>query len=213
MTIFTKICGITKFSDAKCAIENGAQALGFVAFPPSPRNITPEKFAEIAKDCKKLNKETELVVVMVNPTKEQICCYLEAGADIVQLHGQETPDFVNSLTCRCWKAFNIKDQQQLNYLKAYNVERFLIDSFVKGAKIPGGTGHVADWDLSKLAVDTLPAPVILAGGISADNILEAWQTVEPYGFDVSSSVEESPGIKSSTKIEELCNKVKEIEKG
>lgn len=210
MTIFTKICGITKFDDAKCAIENGAQALGFVAFPPSPRNITPKKFAELAKCCKKLSEKTELVVVMVNPTKEQIDDYLNAGADIIQLHGQESPEFVNSLPCRCWKAFNIKDQKQLQQLKAYNVERFLIDSFVKGAEIPGGTGHVADWNLSKLAVDTLPAPVILAGGISADNILEAWQTVEPYGFDVSSSVEESPGIKSSTKIAELFTNINKI---
>ncbi len=213
MTVFIKICGITRFEDAECAIANGVSALGFIAYPPSPRHISPENFSKIAQQIKALDKaiKVELVIVMVNPSIEDVESYLEAGADIIQLHGKESSEFVNSLECRCWKAFNIKSKQQVEELKTYKVERYLIDSFVKDAKIPGGTGHTADWELSKFAVKELPAPVILAGGITPQNIVEAWNTVKPYGFDLSSGVEVSPGIKSHQRIEELFKTVSKLQ--
>lgn len=202
---YIKICGITNIADAEHAIKCGTSALGFIAFPPSPRHISSDKFAEIAAQIKEINSDIQLVVVMVNPTSEFISLYTEVGADIIQFHGNETVEFVNSYAGRCWKAFNIQNRQQIEQIKNYKVEKYLIDSFVKGEKVPGGSGVKADWKLSKLAVQTLDKPVILAGGINPENIIEAVETVQPFGVDLSSGVEISPGIKSHQKITDLFN--------
>lgn len=202
---YIKICGITNISDAEHAIKCGVSALGFIAFPPSPRHINSDKFAELAIQIKKINSEIELVVVMVNPTTEFISSYTEAGADIIQFHGKEPIEFVNAYAGRCWKAFNIQNREQIEQIKNYKVEKYLIDSFVKGEKVPGGSGVKADWQLSKLAVNALNKPVILAGGINPENIIEAIEIVRPYGIDLSSGVEISPGVKSHQKITDLFN--------
>ena len=199
--MYLKICGITRFVDAELAIAQGVDALGFVAFPPSKRYISPSEVKIIIDQLSDSGlKLPDLVAVMVNPTQKEITQYLDAGIDIIQLHGQESSAFVNALDCRCWKAFNIQSEEQIRELKAFDVEKFLIDSFVKGAKVPGGTGVVADWELSRKAVDCLNKPVILAGGISAENIVAACETVKPYGFDISSSIEDTPGLKSPMKM-------------
>ncbi len=206
---YIKICGITNIADAEHAIKCGVSALGFIAFPPSPRHINSDKFAELAKQIKIINSGIELVVVMVNPTTDFIREYTEAGADIIQFHGKESVDFVNSYNGRCWKAFNIQNCEQIEEIKNYKVEKYLIDSFVKGEKVPGGSGVKADWELSKFAVATLERPVILAGGITPDNIKEAIETVQPFGIDLSSGVEISPGIKSHSKITDLFKQLGE----
>lgn len=209
--MYLKICGITRFVDAEIAIAQGVDALGFVAFPPSKRYVSPRQVKELIDELLTSGQQLpELVAVMVNPTLGEIQQYLEAGINIIQLHGQESSDFVNALDCRCWKAFNIQSEAQIKALGAYNVEKFLIDSFVKGAKVPGGTGVVADWALSQKAVQLLNKPVILAGGISADNIAEAWKMVKPFGFDISSSIEDEPGLKNAIKMNQLFKKFKLI---
>ena len=200
---YIKICGITRIEDAEKAVSCGASALGFIAFPPSARYITSSRFAELASQIKTLKPTVELVVVMVNPSLEEVEAYRAAGADIIQFHGQETPAFVNAVKGRCWKAFNLHSADQLEQLRQYNVEKFLIDSFVKGEKIPGGSGVKADWVLSRHAVEYLQKPVILAGGITADNIVEAIEAVKPHGIDLSSGVESAPGIKSHNQLTNL----------
>ena len=199
---YIKICGITREEDAECAINSGVNALGFIAFPKSPRYITAVRFGELVNF---VDNRVPCVVVFVNPTQAEVDSYVKAGADVLQFHGQEEVEFVNSQKVTCWKAFNIRNQQQVDDLAqaGYEVEKYLIDSFIKDATVPGGTGHVANWDLSRYAVDTLPAPVILAGGISAKNLQEAMDTVAPFGLDLSSSVEISPGIKDRDKIRML----------
>ncbi|MCK5834300.1 MAG: phosphoribosylanthranilate isomerase [Lentisphaeria bacterium] len=209
--MYLKICGITRFVDAELAIEQGVDALGFVAFPPSKRYVSPTQVKALVDQLRSSGlKLPELVAVMVNPTVEETEAYLTAGIDIIQLHGQESSTFVNALDCRCWKAFNIKSEEQIRALNEFDVEKFLIDSFVKGAKVPGGTGVVADWKLSKKAVEVLNKPVILAGGISPSNLTEAWKSVTPFGFDVSSSIEDEPGIKNQKKMKQLFEEFKLI---
>jgi phosphoribosylanthranilate isomerase len=209
--MYLKICGITRTIDAKNAIELGVDALGIVAFPPSKRYITPSQVKELIAELKNEELELpELVAVMVDPVQVEVERYLAAGIDIIQLHGHESVEFVNGLGCRCWKAFNIQSQDQIAPLASYQVEKFLVDSFVNGAKVPGGSGIVADWELSRLAVEQLDRPVILAGGISAENLDQAWREVAPFGFDVSSSIEKFPGHKDHGMMIELIEKFNQL---
>jgi len=209
--MYLKICGITRFIDAEFAIAQGVDALGFVAFPPSKRYVSPDHVKVLIDQIKVSGlKIPELVAVMVDPTFEEVEQYLKAGIDIIQFHGKESSAFINALGCRSWKAFNICSEAQIRELDDYHVEKFLIDSFVKGAKVPGGTGVVADWALSRKAVELLNKPVILAGGISSNNIIDAWEMVKPFGFDISSSIEDSPGIKKQDQMSQLFKAIRLI---
>lgn len=199
---YIKICGITREEDADAAIEAGAKALGFIAFEKSPRYINPRRFQEIKTYIK---DRVPAVVVVVNPTDDLVKAYCDAGADIIQFHGQEPVAQIKACPTAAWKAWNIRNLADIETLKTYSgeVQRYLIDSFVKDATVPGGTGHLADWNLARQAVLQLDHPVLLAGGISPENILEAWLTVEPAGFDLSSSIEEMPGIKDPARLLQL----------
>ncbi len=203
MKPFVKICGITNFADAKVAIDSGVDALGFIAFSRSPRHLEPADFKTLAAEIKNYSPKTDLVVVMVNPDQAYVDSYCQAGADVIQFHGQETPEFVNRQTCRAWKAKALKSVDDIAPLNQYDVEFLLIDSFVKDATVPGGNGVLADWELSRQAVEQLKQPLLLAGGINPDNVVDAWQEVHPAGFDLSSGVEVSPGIKDHDKIKQL----------
>lgn len=202
---FIKICGITRKSDLKCVLNEGADAVGFIAFPKSPRYTSPQemKFILDHVDCRNCLK----VAVFVNEDLNEVNKYLKAGADIVQLHGDETAEFASSIDAEVWRAIRLNDEAQIVQYKDFPCSKFLIDSFVKDSEIPGGTGHVANWALAKKFVESVDKEVLLAGGITERNIEEALSEVKPFGFDLSSGVESCPGIKDHQKIKDLFTAV------
>jgi phosphoribosylanthranilate isomerase len=199
---FLKICGITRKEDLQKVVDVGTDAVGFIAFPKSPRYISPEALRNLLKqvDTGKILK----VGVFVNASLEEIDQYLDAGIDIIQLHGSESVDFSKQLKAPVWRALRLQNETQISEFQNYPCEKFLIDSFVKGAVVPGGTGHVADWKLAKAFIESVTKDVLLAGGLSALNLKEAFEEVRPFGFDLSSGVEVNPGIKCPSKITELA---------
>ncbi|MEA2011787.1 MAG: phosphoribosylanthranilate isomerase [Verrucomicrobiota bacterium] len=200
MKIYTKICGITRECDAECAINSGVDALGFIAFPKSKRYITPTRFGELSKF---IDKRVPCVCVFVDPSQKEIDAYIELGADIIQLHGNEKVDFIEKQTQPVWKAINLHSEKQIADSAKLPVEKILIDAFVKDADVPGGMGKKANWVLARKAVKELTIPVILAGGLNQKNIIDAIRKVNPSGVDISSGIEDSPGIKNHHKIQAL----------
>ncbi len=189
-----KICGITNIEDALCAIDAGADALGFVFYDKSPRCIAVEKAAEITRCLPPFVTTVGLFVNadvdFVNVTAAR--CLL----DRIQLHGDELPEFCDQIARPVVKVFRIKDATSLQQIQHYRVSGYLLDAYSPG--IYGGTGNTFNWDLAKNAKQF--GPVILAGGLTADNVSQAVDAVAPYAVDVSSGVEISPGRKDPDKI-------------
>ena len=199
-----KICGITDYEDAAAAVGLGAGALGFI-FAPSPRQITPAKARDIISAIPPFVKTVGVFVNEGHDAIRQVKDY--CGLDLIQLHGDESPDFCNALMPYTIKAFRIKDESSLQPIKAYHgkVRALLLDTYSKG-KV-GGTGKSFDWKLAR-KVKKLGIPIVLSGGLGPANIDEAIRTVEPYAVDVNSGVEERPGKKSLTLMQDLMGKVK-----
>ncbi len=198
---FIKICGITRFQDALKAVELGADALGFIAYPHSPRYVSPETAAKIIAELQGV-RDVRKVLVCVDAAPEQISAYIACGIDTVQLHGSENADFakkVGQLAPHVWKALRPRSKDDVLAVRDYPCEALLVDAFSE--KMPGGTGKRCDWELAKLAKSVLGCNVILAGGLSPENIPEAVAKVRPWGIDVNSGVESSPGIKDHIKLE------------
>ncbi len=198
--IRVKICGITRLEDAMLAISLGADALGFIFYPKSPRYILPEKVKEIIAQ---LPPYVTTVGVFVNETEEKIKKIVEiTGIDMVQLHGEEPPQFCTLFFPRVIKAFRVKTSDDLFNIGEYKntVRGILLDTFVKG--IPGGTGKTFNWRLAQEA-KKFDIPLILAGGLCPENVIEAIEKVKPFGIDISSGVESSPGIKDPNKLKAL----------
>ncbi len=201
-----KVCGITQLKDAQLAVDLGAMALGFIFYPKSPRYISPKAAHEIIA---KLTPSSVLKVgVFVNAgAQEAKSVALESGIDILQLHGDETPEYCASLAnLRLWKAFRLKSEGQIAQISAYEpfVEAFLFDAAIEGAY--GGTGHSLSADL--LAKIPQRKPTLLAGGLGPDNWQSTYETYRPWAIDLSSSVESSPGIKDPEKLKKLFLKRK-----
>ena len=202
-----KLCGITESRDALNAVELGADALGFI-FASSPRQISPEKACRIIAA---LPPFVKTVGVFVNEDaaviREQISY---CGLDLVQLHGDESPDFCRDLLPYAIKAFRIKDEMSLQACTAYHsaIRALLLDTYAEDKL--GGTGKTFDWRLAIKAKEA-GIPVILSGGLGPLNIAEAINRVKPYAIDVNSGVEESPGKKSYRKMKELMDQVGRIE--
>jgi len=190
-----KICGITNVEDARLAVDAGADALGFVFYPPSPRYVTPERAASIIRA---LPPFVTAVGLFVDEPAEAINAVAEScGLDRIQLHGGEPPDLCTAVRRRVIKAFRIQSAESLVNLPSYRVSAYLLDAYVEGA-LPGGTGASFAWEL---AVQAKPyGPVILAGGLTPANVEEAIRQVRPYGVDVSSGVERAPGLKDHHKV-------------
>ncbi len=200
--IKVKICGITNIDDALLAVDAGADALGFVFHRKSPRCIEPEQAAEIIGRLPPFVLSVGLFVNaeldFVNATAQR--CRLE----IVQLHGDETPDFCRGVNRRVVKAFRVKDQHSLDPMKDYRVSGYLLDAYAPQAY--GGTGLTFNWEIARDAAKY--GPIILAGGLTPDNVRMAVETVRPYAVDVSSGVEASPGRKDPLKVREFVTKAK-----
>jgi len=200
-----KICGITRLEDAQVAVEAGADALGFVFYPPSPRCVTPQQAAQIIRRLPPFVTTVGLFVDVPLDTVHDIA--LLCGLDRVQLHGRETPEFCARVKRPVIKAFRIKHADSLADLPGYRVAAFLLDAYVEGA-LPGGTGASFPWQLAAQAKPY--GPVILAGGLTPENIEAAITQIHPYGVDVSSGVECVPGIKDHQKVREFVERAKAV---
>lgn len=198
-----KVCGTTRLKDALWAVECGADAIGFIFYKKSPRSVTPKTAKEI---CSKLPPFVNRVGVFVNETAEKINRIVErCGLNVVQLHGDESPAFCRKIKTRVVKAVRVKDSASLKELSKYEVDGFLLDTYKPDQW--GGTGKVFDWELAERA--NKYGPVIIAGGLKPRNVKAAIKKVQPYGVDVSSGVEESPGKKDPKKVKAFLKAVRE----
>lgn len=203
-TVRVKVCGITTVEDALNAISCGADALGFVFYAKSPRYITPLQAATIIT---KLPPFVSIVGLFVNESPSCIRTIIEqCGLDVVQLHGDETPDQCKYDGVKVIKALRIRSAQCLDGLKDYPVSALLLDAWVDG--VYGGTGKLGCWDLAAKAAQQFP--VILAGGLNAENVAAAITAVCPYAVDVSSGVELSPGRKDSQQVQTFIVNAKKL---
>ena len=197
-----KICGMTQLKDAAFAVEQGADAVGFIFYNKSPRSVTMKTARDIIL---KLPPLVDTVGVFVNESVDRINKVANyCGLDLVQLHGEESPAFCRKIQRRVIKAFRIKDLQSVKQLEKYSVSGYLLDTFSDNPH--GGTGKIFDWNLA------LPAkkigPVILAGGLTARNILQAIRQARPYGVDVCSGVEKLPGVKDPEKVRAFLKNIR-----
>jgi phosphoribosylanthranilate isomerase len=192
----TKICGITNLDDANVAVENGASAIGFIFYEKSPRTISINNAKSISKH---LPKTIARVGVFVNHEKDFIRLAIsEVPLDMIQLHGDETPDFCNQFDVAILKALRIKNEASLSVMDQYDVAVFLLDTFSNDQY--GGTGETFDWSVLNRKFKT---PIILSGGLNSENILDAIDAVNPSAVDVNSGVESSPGKKDYNKLKSL----------
>ena len=201
-----KICGITNHDDAQAAIDAGADALGFVFYKSSPRWVQPDVVRRIVAA---LPPFVLPVGVFVNEDGKVVRDLMDAcGLAVAQLHGDETAAYCEQLGRPAWKAVRLKDAGSFLALAEYKgragVRGVLIDAFSES--VYGGTGRRADWTWAAEAARH--APVILAGGLTPENVHEAVRIVRPYGVDVSSGVEVSPGKKDPHKLAAFIAAVK-----
>lgn len=204
--VAVKICGITNSEDAFKAVELGVNALGFI-FAPSPRRVTPQKARDIISAIPAFVKTVGVFVNEAFASIRKIKQY--CGLDLVQLHGDEPPDFCRSLAPHTIKAVRIKDGSSLSSIMEYHgqVRALLLDTYCKDKA--GGTGKTFDWKLA-LKIKKQGIPIILSGGLEPSNIDEAINTVKPYAVDVNSGVEKHPGKKSSILMKDLMDRVMRV---
>ena len=200
--IYIKICGITEVDDAVKIAELGVNALGFIFYPKSKRYISPDKAKEII-DC--LPPFINTVGVFVNEKKESVIDVLNrCPIDILQFHGDETPEYCRQFDRRIIKVFRVNKDFSFDGFFKFPASAFLLDSLVTGEY--GGTGVVFDWDVAVKAKKY--GKIILSGGLNPENLSSAVAKVNPYGVDISSGVEIKPGKKDISKVKEIvkiCN--------
>jgi phosphoribosylanthranilate isomerase len=199
-----KICGVRTYEDAVMALDNGADALGFNFYPPSPRHIHPEAAATIARG---LPPFAVRVGVFCNvPTPGEVVEIARvSGIQVLQLHGDESPDYCQQL--KSWpliKALRIGREVSTDDLSLYGADAFLLDG--RDEKLFGGTGNAFDW--SHCESLNRWGPIILAGGLRPENVADAIRLVRPYAVDVCSGVESAPGQKSLTKLAAFMDEVR-----
>lgn len=196
-----KICGTTSLKDALLSVESGADAVGFIFYKESPRNISQKDVKEIVAQ---LPPFVESIGVFVNETSDKINRIAEqCRLTAVQLHGDESPAFCRRIKRRVVKAVRVKDAESLKGMSDFDVSGFLLDAYNEESR--GGTGRVFDWNLALRAKKQ--GPVIIAGGLNPYNVYTAIHRVKPYGVDVCSGVEKSPGVKDPEKISEFIKAV------
>jgi phosphoribosylanthranilate isomerase len=203
----TKICGITSVKDARAAVFLGADALGFVFYPPSPRYIKPAKAASIIHNLPPFVTCVGLFVNVDRTTLEKTVS--DTGVDLVQFHGDES-EHLCGLSPKPWiKAIRVGDKTDLaEESKRYNgANSLLLDTEVRGSY--GGTGKTFDWSLVPKNIDK---PIILAGGLDQENVIAAISATSPYAVDVSGGVELKKGVKDHAKMKEFIKRVRSIEK-
>ena len=188
-----KVCGVTRIEDALMAEKLGAQAVGFV-FTASPRKISPDKARLIARSLP--NSLLKVGVFWDEDDKEIEEIVSFVGLDAVQIHGEKS---FSKSEVKFIKAFKVEDKIELDEVLSYKADAYLFDS-------GGGQGITFDWELVRGW--KLPAPIILAGGLTPQNVEEAIRRVRPSGVDVSSGVEKAPGIKDISKMRDFLRRAK-----
>jgi phosphoribosylanthranilate isomerase len=189
-----KMCGLTREEDVDAAIESGADAIGFVFYPPSPRFVSPQKAAQLAK---RIPPFVDVVGLFVNESPELVLATCEQlPINILQFHGDESADYCRQFDRPYLRAARVRPGLDLvEFGRSYSDARgLLLDAFVDGY---GGGGHVFDWTLIP---QDLPGFLVLSGGLTVANVGDAIARVRPVAVDVSSGVEMSKGIKDHSKI-------------
>jgi phosphoribosylanthranilate isomerase len=191
-----KICGITNLEDALLAAALGADALGFIFYAKSPRKVPPEAARKIIAQLPPFVSAVGVFVDEEAAVVQQVAA--QVRLDWVQLHGQESPEYCRSLGRRVIKAFRIQDQDSLRRLADYRgvAQALLLDTYKPGQV--GGTGEVFDWHLAREAKKY--GPIILAGGLTPDNVAQAIVTALPHAVDAASGTEAAPGRKDPEKL-------------
>ncbi|MDR2195622.1 MAG: phosphoribosylanthranilate isomerase [Gallionellaceae bacterium] len=201
-----KICGITRVEDAQAVAASGADALGFVFYAPSPRNVSAQHAAQLAAMVPPF---VTRVGLFVNPNEGEVREVLQHVAlDVLQFHGDESPEFCAQFHRPYLKTVRVRpDTDLLQCAARYaGAQGLLLDAHVEG--IYGGTGESFDW---ALIPRNLPLPLILSGGLQTDNVASAIRQVRPYAVDVSSGVEAAKGIKDAAKIAAFIKEVKDVD--
>lgn len=201
-----KICGITREQDVRAAVDAGADAVGLVFYKPSPRAVTIEQGAELAKAVPAF---TSLVGLFVNPDRmlvEQVLA--RVPLDILQFHGDEPPEFCEQFHRRWIKAVRVREARDIEqaFDRYRNAAGLLVDAYEPDKY--GGTGQSFNWSLIP---EQRPLPLILAGGLSSDNVASAVEQVRPWAVDVSGGVESSKGIKDVSRLTDFINEVHRVD--
>jgi phosphoribosylanthranilate isomerase len=204
-----KICGITNLTDALLAADLGADALGFIFFPKSPRYVAPEAAREIIAQLPPFVVSVGVFVDEEAAVMRELAAWV--GLDWLQLHGHESPDYCRNLGRRVIKGFRIKDESSLKNLEPFHgaVQALLLDTYRKGQV--GGTGESFDWRLARKAKKY--GRIILAGGLTPENVAQAIKAARPDAVDTASGTETAPGKKDSEKLRAFFNTVKAVERG
>jgi len=195
VSVTVKICGITSEADAIAAAEAGADAIGLMFYEGSPRHVILEQAKAISAA---LPQHVMRVGVFVNAEEAFVHQALtECMLNILQFHGDETPEECSRYPVMTLKAFRVQGEETLAQLEAYPSAGYLLDAYVKDAL--GGTGATFNWDLAVRAQE-FGKPIFLAGGLTPENVAEAVRKVQPFGVDVSSGVEIEPGRKDAEQM-------------
>lgn len=206
--IWTKICGITQAEDAKAVANLGADAVGLNLYPGSPRVVAVEDCAKIMAP---LPSTLRRVALFVNPTAEEVGNAVAiADFDLLQFHGDEPAIFCEQFGLPYMKAIRVRDFDQAEQeMQAYDsAEKILLDRYQE--KVPGGTGKTFDWSIARRLVEASDQEIVLAGGLDATNVRLAIELVKPFGVDVSSGVELSPGIKDLVAMKQFIESSKSV---
>ena len=203
--MFVKICGITRAADAAAAVACGASAIGFIFWPKSPRYIDPEQARAIVQT---LPPFVTPVGVFVNETVDHMNGVADtAGLGAIQLHGDEQASSIEGITCPVVKALGRVDAESASVWPA----RVLLLLDADDRERRGGTGSHADWDAAASLARS--RRLLLAGGINPGNVAEAVTRVRPFGIDVSSGVEDAPGVKNPDRIRDLFEALRVVSRG
>jgi phosphoribosylanthranilate isomerase len=205
MSVKVKICGIANAPDAVAAVEGGADALGFMFYEPSPRHVSIRQVTEILRE---LPPFIIKVGVFVDAPEDTVIRAIgDCGLNVLQFHGNETPEYCTQFGVMSVKAFRIRDAGSLKPLPDYGTDAWLLDAFV--ADKLGGTGEKFNWELA-VEAKKFGRPIFLAGGLTPANVADAVRTVQPYAVDVSSGVEATPGKKDHAKVREFIRAAKSV---
>lgn len=198
-----KICGITRREDAIAVAKAGADAVGLVFYPPSPRAVSLEQAQEIVRA---LPPFVTTVGLFVDAEPDWVRHVLsQVPLDVLQFHGEESPEYCADFGRPWLKAIRVSPETDvLAAVRLYDqAQGILLDAFVPG--VPGGTGRCFDWSVLP---KQLPKPIVLAGGLTPENVQEAIERVRPYAVDVSGGVESSKGVKAPDKVRAFVREVR-----
>lgn len=201
-----KICGLTRDQDIHNAVVEGADALGFVLYAPSPRSVSAEQAAQLIQ---KVPAFVTTVALFVNESVEEVERALKiCPFDLLQFHGDESPEYCRQFNRPYMKAIRVRSADDIhNAVQQYpDAKALLLDAYVEN--LPGGTGQAFDWRL----IPQLTIPWVLAGGLNAHNVADAIKQVQPFAVDISGGVEASKGIKDGQKIKDFISEVRHVER-